>query len=349
MRTLRPVHVRRRSLGLVALALAASVLVPVAIAMACNPQAYLTLNKSQYAPGDSVSVSGSFFRNNAQVTVSIDRTGQSSTVTTNGNGAFQTTFALPSGAPTGGYSVQAIGFEPNGDVVAGLPARGSFSVAAAQAAPQSSTPAPGAGGQASAPASQPAAAQAGQPAAAQATRPTQRPAPDRPASSFREPRVFNEPDVQASRSATSTQRRTAPRGTATSTADRATVNGRSVFAGSVAPAVSASPVAPVASVTGAAAPARSDGTRATRPRGSSESARVSRQAAEQTATDDVWSAVGAGRSPSVLPVAGDGVAVSSPRAGSQLALGLLLLGAGVLALVGGLAASQVRRRRVRAR
>jgi len=50
----------------------------------------------------------------------------------------------------------------------------------------------------------------------------------------------------------------------------------------------------------------------------------------------------------VLPVAGDGAAVSSPRAGSQLALGAMLLGAGVLALIGGFAAGEVRRRRVRA-
>ncbi|MDP8908760.1 MAG: hypothetical protein M3N47_06505, partial [Chloroflexota bacterium] len=88
---------------------------------------------------------------------------------------------------------------------------------------------------------------------------------------------------------------------------------------------------------------------ANRPRGSSNSPQVSRQAAAQTAVDDVWSAQSSGRSPSVLPVDGDGVAVTSPRTGSQLTLGLLLLGAGALALVGGLVAGEARRRRVRAR
>lgn len=344
MRPRRPVHDKRRWLGLAALSLTASILVPVAIAMACNPQAYLTLDRAQYAPGDSVRVSGSFFKNNAQVTVSIDRTGQSTTVTTTGNGAFQVTFALPSNAGTGGYSVTAIGYEANGDVVAGLPARGSFSVAAAQAAPAPSTPS--GGGQPAASAEQPAAAapSAGQPAAATATRPTARPTAGTPSSSFREPGVSSEPDVQTS----ATQRRSsASRSTAPSSADRATANGRAVFGGSVAPSVSASTAAPVAAASTATPTSRSS--QASRPRASSQSSAIGRQAAEQTAADDVWSAVGAGRSPSVLPVAGDGVAVSSPQAGSQLALGLVLLGTGVLALVGGLAAGEARRRRVRAR
>ncbi len=340
MRPVQPVQDKRRWLALAALSVAASILVPVAIAMACNPQAYLTLDRAQYAPGDSVRVSGSFFKNNAQVTVSIDRTGQSTTVTTSGNGAFQATFALPSNAGTGGYSVTAIGYEANGDVVAGLPARASFSVAAAQTAPAASTPS--GGGQPAASAEQPAAAPAaGQPAAAAATRPAARPAAGRPSSSFREPGVTREPDVQTS----AAQRRSSvSRSTAPSTADRATANGRAVFGGSVAPSVSAAPV-----VAASTAAQTSRSSQAASPRASSQSAAVSRQAAEQTAADDVWGAVGAGRSPSVLPVAGDGVAVSSPQAGTQLALGLVLLGTGVLALVGGLAAGEARRRRVRAR
>ncbi|HWC27805.1 MAG TPA: hypothetical protein VG474_14545, partial [Solirubrobacteraceae bacterium] len=95
------IHDRRRRWGLVALVVAASALIPAALAFACNPQAYLTLDRGAYAPGDSVRVSGSFFRENANITVSIDRTGQSATVRTSGNGSFQTTFALPSSAATG--------------------------------------------------------------------------------------------------------------------------------------------------------------------------------------------------------------------------------------------------------
>jgi len=317
--------------------------------MACNPQAYLTLDKSQYAPGESVRVSGSFFKNNTAITVSLDRTGQSSTVTTSGNGAFAVTFALPSSAATGGYSVTAIGYEANGDVINGLPARASFAVATAQTAtPQASDEG------ASAPAaSQPAASQpaapAAQPAAPQASRPAAR-QPSGPASSgFREPLVVDEPDVQRSRTGQSSTR-SSTSGSPASSSDRATSNGRAVFGGSVATVPSAATGAPLAATTTAtrSASRSSAGTSADRSRGTSASRGVSPQAAEQAATDDVWGALSPGRSPSVLPVAGDGAAVSSPRAGSQLALGALLLGAGVLALIGGFAAGEVRRRRVRA-
>ena len=334
----RPAHDGRRWFGLAALALVASALIPAALALACNPQAYLTLDKSQYAPGESVRVSGSFFKNNAAVTVSIDRTAQSATVTTSGNGAFQATFALPASAPSGGYSVTAIGYEPNGDVVAGLPARGSFSVGPATPAPSADTTAPSSSQQAAAPA----------PAAAtpQASRPSRAPSSSTPSSGFRAPQVVDEPDVQKS---SSTNRSTTAAG-ASRSSDRATSNGRAVFSGSVAPVPSISAGTPVAAATTAGAPtSRATGAATNRSSTASASRGTSSQVAEQTATDDLWGALSPGRSPSVLPVAGDGVSVSSPRSGSQLALGAMLLGAGMLALIGGLAAGEVRRRRVRAR
>jgi len=357
---------RRRWIGLMALVLTASALIPAALALACNPQAYLSIGQSQYAPGGSVRVSGSFFKNNVNITVSIDRTGQSTTVTTSGNGAFQTTFALPAGAPTGGYTVTAIGFEPGGDVTPGLPARGSFSVAAAQAAaepaPSQTGSDPQAPAAASAPAAQsaqPAAKPAGQPAAATAAPATSRPAAARPASGFREPSVTREPDVQTSGGTPTSPRTTTGRSTTTTTTDRgasrttatpsggAVASGRPVFGGSVAPTVSAS-TPPVTTAT--TAPARSaspQGARADnsgRSGGSrSSTSRVTPQAAEQTAADDVWGSVSSGRTPSVMPVAGDGATVSSSRSGTIWVLGLLLLGAGA-ALVGGLAAATARQR-----
>lgn len=358
---------RRRWVGLMALVLTASALIPAALALACNPQAYLTIGQSQYAPGGSARVSGTFFKSNVNITVSLDRTGQSTTVTTSGNGAFQTTFALPAGAPTGGYTVTAIGFEANGDVTAGLPARGSFSVAAAQAAAEPS-PASGeaqAPAQASAPAaqaapapqsSQSAAKPAEQPAAAPAAA---RPPAARPASGYREPSVTREPDVQTSSGSPKSQRATTARSTTTTTADRGTsrttatpstgaaATGRPVFGGSIAPTVSA----PASPVTTAAAPSvRAPGTQGARTDKSARSggsrsstSRVTPQAAEQTAADDVWGSVSSGRTPSVMPVAGDGATVSSSRSGTNLVLGLLLLGAGA-ALVGGLAAATARQR-----
>lgn len=335
----------RRWIGWMTLALTAAALIPAALAMACNPQAYLTLDKSQYAPGDSVRVTGSFFRGDANITVSLDRTGQSSTIKTSANGSFQATFALPASAPSGGYTVSAIGFESNGDVINGLPARASFSVAAAQPAPQPSPSGGDAGPAAGEPAVQSSQPSSGQPSAPAATRPTPRPtAPSTNGSGFREPSVTSEPNVQTSRAARGTTRRSTSGATsAPASSDRASVGGRAVFAGSVAPAtVAPSVAAPVTRTGGTRA---STGTRA----GSRSGGAVSRQAAEQTATDDVWGSLSSGRSPSVLPVAGDGVSVASQRSGSQLTLGVLLLGGGVLALAGALAAGEARRRRIRVR
>jgi hypothetical protein len=329
-----------RWVGLVGVVLAAGVLIPAAIAWACNPQAYLTLDKAAYAPGDSVRVSGSFFKNEVQITVTLDRTGQSAVVTTSGNGAFSTTFTLPANAPTGGYTAQAVGYEPDGSITPGLPARGSLSVAEPQVA--ASAPVTSGGGQAAAaPAPQVSASAPTpqQPVAGESVRPSQRPSTSRQDADFPEPSVFNEPGVQSSRTPAASTR-------AASGAEGASVSGgRVVFGGSVAPAVSA-PVVGSSEVAGVSQPAAQSAKGAARSRAGSS---VSRSVAERTAADDVWSALGTGRSPSVLPFAGDGVAVSAPRAGSQLALGLVLLGGGVLALVGGLAAGEARRRRASTR
>jgi hypothetical protein len=336
VRATRSAREGRRWLGLAALA-ATAVLIPAALALACSPQAYLTMGQGSYAPGDTVKVSGSFFVKDTPITVSLDRTGQSVTVQSSSNGSFQTTFALPASAPTGGYSVQAIGFE-NGQVIAGLPAKASFVVApvtTAQTAP-ASTPSTS-----SAPQASQSAPAASAPAATATSRPAARPA-GKPSSEFSEPRVFSEPNVSKSTTRSSTA--TKPAGART---QRTSVNGRAVFGGSVAPATTASAIAPSTSAAVAAAPARS--AKASRSSSSRASSATSPQAAEQTATEDVWSAQTAGSSPSVLPVAGDGVSVSGQRAGSQLALGIVLLGAGMMALMGGLVAGEARRRRVRAR
>src|SRR4029453_2515937 len=50
---------RRRSL-FVLIALAA-VMVPAAIAWACNPQAHISVNNTTYGPGETIAVSGSYF------------------------------------------------------------------------------------------------------------------------------------------------------------------------------------------------------------------------------------------------------------------------------------------------
>lgn len=340
VRTTRSAREGRRWLGLAAVA-AVAVLIPAALALACSPQAYLTLNGS-FAPGDTVRVSGSFFVKDTAITVSLDPTSQSKVVMASSSGSFQTSFTLPANAPFGGYTVTAIGYDSNGDVIQGLPQKASFAVTpptAAQPQPQpqpSSTPVATATPQATSQS-----APAGSQPVATTSRPAARPA-GKPSAEFSEPRVFSEPNV--SKSAPSTPRATskpaAPR------TDRAAVNGRAVFGGSVAPVTGRVAFAPTTNAA-VAQPPRSSAKKAT---GSAPaSTATSQQAAEQTAAEDVWSAQTAGSAPSVLPVAGDGVAVSSPRAGSQLALGIVLLGGGVLALLGGLVAGEARRRRVRVR
>jgi hypothetical protein len=122
------------------------------------------------------------------------------------------------------------------------------------------------------------------------------------------------PPAQASgksRSATSRATSTARTDRATSRgnaprSDTATAKGRRVFGGSVAPAVRAPAFAP------APAPA---------------------------AADEVWRFASSERSPSIVPVARDGAAVSSSNVSTNLTLGVLLLGAGALTLLGGLAAA----------
>lgn len=101
-------------------------------------------------------------------------------------------------------------------------------------------------------------------------------------------------------SRSATSRGNAPR------SDTTSADGRRVFGGSVAPAVRAPGFVP---------------------------------APKATSADDVWSVVSSERSPSIMPVAGDGVAVSGSNADTDLTLGVLLLGAGVLTLLGGLAAA----------
>lgn len=84
---------RRRTL--VGLAVGVAVLVPGAIAWACNPQAYLALpNGSSYAPGEAVTVKGYLFPAEKEVTV-IPPDGDRVDVRTNDRGTFTHRFDAP--------------------------------------------------------------------------------------------------------------------------------------------------------------------------------------------------------------------------------------------------------------
>ena len=100
-----------------------------AVAWACNPQAYLSLNKMTYAAGERIEVTGNFFKSGAELTLGLEPGSTVGTVRTSSNGFFSTTVAAP-GNP-GAYTLSAIGYEPDGRVTNGLPARASFQVQAA--------------------------------------------------------------------------------------------------------------------------------------------------------------------------------------------------------------------------
>lgn len=139
--TSRPVA-RRRTVSL--LAVLTAVLVPAALAWACNPQARLHLDRSAYTTGSQMQVSGVDFKEDVQLTLSLEPGGAVATVTTSSTGYF--TARVPAPSSPGSYTLSAVGFE--GDkVIDGLPARVSFSVTPASrpgSTPQTGTSRPGA-------------------------------------------------------------------------------------------------------------------------------------------------------------------------------------------------------------
>lgn len=121
---------RLRTVVLAVLSLA---LAPAGVAWACNPQAYLTLDKATYSAGEQIQVSGAYFKANRQLTVRVGSGGAAGTVTTSSGGSFTTSVTAPVSA--GSYTLSAIGYEPDGSVTPGLPARASFEVAGASPPP----------------------------------------------------------------------------------------------------------------------------------------------------------------------------------------------------------------------
>lgn len=89
---------RRRSFVLVAMA---AVMVPAAIAWACNPQAHISLNNTTYGPGESITVSGSYF-NSGTCGCSVSTSGSSTSAS---GSAWTATLTAPS--QPGSYTVTA--------------------------------------------------------------------------------------------------------------------------------------------------------------------------------------------------------------------------------------------------
>lgn len=89
---------RRRSFVLIAMA---AVMVPAAIAWACNPQAHISLNNSTYGPGESITASGSYFNGNT-CGCTVSTSGSSTSAS---GSAWTATLSAPSQA--GSYTVVA--------------------------------------------------------------------------------------------------------------------------------------------------------------------------------------------------------------------------------------------------
>ena len=296
-------HPRRSKRGIVALAAVTLLVVPAAIAWACNPQAQLTPNKATYTPGESMSVGGSFYPRGVQIKVAVSD-GQSAIATTNQSGAWQIS-GLRTPTTPGTYTITTT--RADGQFQSGLPKVASFSVAprATRRAPASS-PAP------------PASTQQGG---------------DR---AFVEPGVTRSPtrSVAGTGNDGGSGGGGQPQGGSTGgVAGGGTIvtgtTGVPVFAGSVAPAQPTFGSAPAAAAQGTTA----KGTAA-------------RSAGRAAAADsDVWSGFANGRTPSLTSDAAD---APDSDTGSGLGLGIGLLAVGLLALVAGLTAAELRRRRASA-
>jgi len=299
-------HPRRTKRGILALAAVSVLVVPAAIAWACNPQAQLTPSKTTYSPGESATVSGSFYPRGIPIRVSISG-GDSKVATTNQSGAFQIS-GLRIPTEPGTYTITTT--RADGQFQSGLPKVASFSVAApdARRAPASSPSAP-------------AATQQGGERA------------------FVEPGITRSPSRSVAGTGGSNGGGGGGQpvgGTTGGVAGGGTIvtapTGVPVFAGSVAPAQATFGSAPAAAAQGTA-PSAARGT----------AARSTGRAA--AADSDVWSGFANGRTPSLTSDAAD---APDSGTGSGLGLGIGLLALGLLALVAGLTAAEVRRRRATA-
>ena len=292
---------------------------PAAIAWACNPQAHISLNGTSFSPGQSITVYGSYFTASTPakpVTVTVRGVGASKDVQTSGGGAFTVSGVFTAPSTPGSYTITAS--RPTGGFAAV-----SFQVVAPAQPSQPS------GSSQQAPAQQQSQSQA-------------------PSRSFDEPAVArSEREPARSRERSSGGNRSTGNGSQGTTPTQTTAPAapaQPVFSGSTAPATSTTTFATEPSTTGAAAPARARGDARER---SANSGRATTPAAaapsQQTAFSDVWSGFQPGRTAS-LTSAGAGAPDGGP--GSALGWGIGLLALGLFGLVGGLAYTEARRRRV---
>lgn len=90
---------------LAVLAAISALLVPAAVAWACNPQGDVRPDKLSYAPGEQMTVMGSYFAPNKTITLTRDPGGPADSTKSTSAGTFQTQFEAPS--EPGSYTLLA--------------------------------------------------------------------------------------------------------------------------------------------------------------------------------------------------------------------------------------------------
>lgn len=306
---------RRRAL--LVLAVAALIVVPAALSWACGPNRAIQLDRFNYPPGGTVTVTGANFFPDIPISIKMNGAPVAST-TTSGSGNFSVSFAAPTAAGT--YTIVADGVDPDtGNALPGTGSPQSFTVTApspAAGAPSSGGNTPSTGNAAPAPGATPGT----QPGATRQNgrnrtsgRERSRPGAGERSGAGR----------QLSRSGAGTG--TAPVNTTEGVIQTA---GRTAFAGSVT---------------------RKDRAAAARAKTEAGSTATKARPTTSTATADLWSGFASSKNPSLMPSTADS---GVPAAGTSTGVvaGLALLGVGLVALLGlgGLVAAGRRRGRARA-
>jgi hypothetical protein len=300
----------KRLRAFLVLAVATSLVVPVAISWACGPNRAIQLDRITYDPGQTVNVTGANFDAGAAVTIKVNGS-PAVQVTVNSTGNINASFSAPS--TPGTHVVTTDGVDANGQALAGTGNSVTLTVAA---------PRPAAGGGSSGGGSTP------------GTTP-QRPGVAAPAPGRTSGGATGRGRGDNSRSVSGGERlRRAAAGRAPANAGINTTEGvittrggATSFAGSVPRS------------TRVAVAARAAGRDAKRGGGAKAAAG---RPSERSASADLWSGLASSKNPSLLP--GSGSASSTGGAGSGLTLALALLGAGALGLVG-LGVAEAKRRR----
>ena len=330
MRTAGVRHISRRR-WLICLAVAGLLMIPPAVAWACNPQAHINLNQTSFSPGSSVTVYGSYFAGGKSITVSGPS--GSTTVTSSAGGAFVTSLTAPSSA--GDYVVNA-----------SKPTGGTASASFVVTAPPAPAPTP----------------VASQPSAPSTPSTSSTGSSHAKSPAFVVPKVHRSAIVKVTTPVThhhvAVKPNPAPVSTPAPVETPAPVvvapTGEPTFSGSVpaAPVVStpvaSTPVAshkPAARAHHPAAKSTTPASSTTAPTGAKSSAPATSQLA---ATSDLWSGFAPGRTASLTSGASGGMA-SGGGTSSALTIGIALLAFGLIGLVTGLTGAELRRRRVTAR